>query len=597
MGPGPKKLFKGLGIAILIGALVFGAYKALHSSKKVGDAQMIASGQLSTYKEGEGATTDKHLDLPQFDNHVSQGTRIDLWGPFWNGQVAAAYAMGGTQTSKGSLYEKAGLDIKFTWQDDWNKTVAAFIKNANDIKSDMNTVPIFFTIMGDGGPGFTVMTKELAKLGKDYELIGVDFLGRSDGEDGFYGPVEWKKNPKACLGKCVSGTPRDGDVNIIIKWCSDNGIPFNVNNKYVYRDALNLIDCADYVEAGNKYIAGFTEKRIVVRNGKTFPDSVVDCTCDGYTSWTPVDMTVAEKKGGLVRLVSTHEYSAQMPCTVVMLKAWAYASSEHQSAIKAFVKANGEAGDQVRSFPDALEFAAKVSAKWYGDQPDKPAKYIIDLYHGKEVKDATGMRTMVGGSKAFNLADAANMCGKGKDRIDRYKMTYEYFGGQCIKLWPKEMEGMAPYSSFFDKSFIGSVLDNNTDLADGKTEEDLKPVATGDITEEVSSKPYNIQFQTGKAIIAPASKAQLSEIFKSKVISGGLRIGIYGHTDNVGSAKDNGAANQSLSEARAQAVADYLQSLGIKKSDIVVKGYGDTAPVYGDASDGRNRCVEVVQGN
>jgi len=598
MGPGPKKLFKSLGYIAVIGAIAFGVYKGLHASRKVGESQTISSGQLGTFSETAGKTTDKHVDIPKFNKPVNKGTRLDVWGMFWNGQISLAYAMGGMQTSEGSLFDKAGVDAKFIWQDDCGKTMAAFMANANDIKKDPNTVPIVMLLMGDGGPGFTAAAKDLKKLGKDYELMAFDFLGRSDHEDAFWVPKEWKANPKTCLGKCVSGVPRDGDVNIILKWCADNNIPVNVNNKYVDRMALNLMDCADYVEAGNKYISGFTEKRTVMRNGKTFPDSVVECLCEGYTSWTPVDVTVAEKKGGLVCAASTHEYSAQMPCTAIVLKAWAYGSAEHQSALKAFVKACGQAGDQVRSFPDALDFAAKVSALWYGNQADKPASYIHDLYLGKEIKDATGMRVQVGGSKAFNLADAAMMCGKGKDGIDRYKMTYEYFGGQCAKLWPKEMAGWAPYSSFMDKSFIAYVLDNNDDLKNEQTEDDQKPVATGDITNEVSSKPYNIQFELGKAVIASSSKAQIAEIFKSKVISGGLRIGIYGHTDNIGSAKDNGAANQSLSLARAQAVSDYLKSLGIKKSDIVVKGYGDTQPLDGTtADDPRNRCVEIVQGN
>ncbi len=595
-----KVIVKRLGFAVVIGAIIFGIYHSLHASKKVGESQSVSSGQLGASNEAIGKTTDKHLDLPKLNSPVHKGTRLDIWGMFWNGQMSLAYAMGGNETSEGSLFEKAGLDAKFVWQDDCNKTMAAFIANANDIKKDINTVPVLALFMGDGGPGFTASaaSAKLDKLGKDYQLLAIDFLGRSNHEDAFWVPKEWKANPKTCLGKCVSGVPRDGDVNIILKWCADNKIPFNPNNKYVDREALNLMDCADYVEAGNKYITAFTEKRVVVRNGKTYPDSLVECVCEGYTSWSPVDVTVSEKKGGLVCAMSTADNTAQMPCTVIVLKAWAYASSEHQTALKAFVQACAQAGDQVRSFPDALEFACKVSAHWYGDQPDKPYTYIRDLYNGKEIKDATGMRVQVGGSKAFNLADAANMCGKGKDGIDRYKMTYEYFGGQCAKFWPKEMAGMAPYSSFMDKSFIGYVLDNNDALKNEQSEEDQKPVATGSITEEVSSRPYNIQFALGKAEISPASKTDLKAILQSKVISGGLRMGVYGHTDDIGSANDGGVANKSLSQRRAQAVADYLVSQGVKKADLNVEGYGDSQPLEGTTkSDPSNRCVEIVLGH
>lgn len=569
----------------------------IHGSKNVGKSQTLSAGQLATTSEVVGKTTDNHPPLPEFNSPANKGTRIDIWGMAWNGQMGMAYAMGGSQTSKGSLMDQHGIDAKFVWQDDCNKTVAAFIANANDIKNDINTVPIVMVVMGDGMPGFTAAMKDLEKLGKDYKPIVFHFAGRSDGEDGFWGPKEWKANPKNCLGKCVAAVARDGDANIVLKWAADNGIPINVNNKYIDRDALNLQDASDYVEAGNKYITGYVEKRIVVRNGKTYPDSVIECPTDAYTSWTPVDVTVAEKKGGLVRLASTHEYTAQMPTTLVVCKAWAYGSSEHQTALKNLIKAISMGGDQVRSFPDALDFAGKVEAIWFGDQKDKPGPYWVKYYKGVEEKDATGMRVSLGGSKAFNLADAANMIGKGKDGVDRYKMTYNYFGGQLQKLYPKEMEGMMQYSDLVDKSFISHVLDNNDDLKNEVSEVEQQTYASaesGGITNEVSNKIYNINFNLGSAVVKPASYEDLNEIAQSAIISEGLSIGVYGHTDNIG----NPQSNQTLSEQRANSVAQYLMQKGVPAKRITIIGYGDTRPVNGtDASNPVNRCVEIVQGN
>lgn len=589
---------KRIAAILLIGASLWAINKyVLHGSKTVGQSQTLSSGQLGTTAESNVAkTTDIHVDLPKFSSPAGKGTRVDFWGMAWNGQMALAYAMGGPTTSTGSLFEKNGIDGKFVWQDDCNKTVAAFIANANDIKKDNNTVPVIMLLMGDGMPGFSASLKDLKKLGKDYEPIIFYFAGRSDGEDGFWGPKEWKANPKSCLGRCVAAVARDGDANIVLKWAADNGIPVNVNNKYLDRGALNMQDANDYVEAGNKYITGFTEKRIIVRNGKTYPDSVVECPTEAFSSWTPVDVTVAEKKGGLIRLASTHEYTAQMPCALVVLKAWAYGSSEHQTTLKAICKALGQAGDQVRSFPDALDLAGKVSAVWYGNQPDKPGAYWVKYYKGIEEKDATGARVSLGGSKAFNLADAANMFGKGKDGVDRYKMTYSYFGGQLTKLYPKEMVGVAAYQDIADKSFVSSVLDNNDDLKNEKSEVDQQTYASKEtgISNEVASKTYNISFDLGKATIKPESFKDLDAIYQSAVVSEGLSIGVYGHTDNIGSSQ----SNQTLSEARASSVAKYLRSKGLKAERLIIKGYGDTQPVQGtDASNPVNRCVEIVQGN
>lgn len=68
---------------------------------------------------------------------------------------------------------------------------------------------------------------------------------------------------------------------------------------------------------------------------------------------------------------------------------------------------------------------------------------------------------------------------------------------------------------------------------------------------------------------------------------------IVGHTDSSGSAE----YNQSLSEKRAQSVANYLVSQGIEESRITSKGEGEMNPKASNATaEGRmeNRRVEVV---
>lgn len=70
-------------------------------------------------------------------------------------------------------------------------------------------------------------------------------------------------------------------------------------------------------------------------------------------------------------------------------------------------------------------------------------------------------------------------------------------------------------------------------------------------------------------------------------------IEIQGHTDSRGS----DSYNQKLSERRAAAVARYLRNRGILSSRIVVKGYGESAPVAdNNTDDGRaqNRRVTFL---
>jgi outer membrane protein OmpA-like peptidoglycan-associated protein len=70
-------------------------------------------------------------------------------------------------------------------------------------------------------------------------------------------------------------------------------------------------------------------------------------------------------------------------------------------------------------------------------------------------------------------------------------------------------------------------------------------------------------------------------------------VDIYGHTDSTGAA----AYNQTLSEARASSVANYLISQKVIPERIVTRGMGESQPIAtNDTPEGRslNRRVEIV---
>jgi outer membrane protein OmpA-like peptidoglycan-associated protein len=73
-----------------------------------------------------------------------------------------------------------------------------------------------------------------------------------------------------------------------------------------------------------------------------------------------------------------------------------------------------------------------------------------------------------------------------------------------------------------------------------------------------------------------------------------LKLRVEGHTDNQGSA----AANQSLSEKRAQAVVAWLSAHDVPAGRLTAKGLGQAQPVADNSTeDGRakNRRVELVK--
>jgi outer membrane protein OmpA-like peptidoglycan-associated protein len=101
----------------------------------------------------------------------------------------------------------------------------------------------------------------------------------------------------------------------------------------------------------------------------------------------------------------------------------------------------------------------------------------------------------------------------------------------------------------------------------------------------------NIFFETGKAVLTPASFAELDKLVGMMNENPAMRIEISGHTDNTGSA----ALNDRLSLERAKAVGAYLVGKGVAETRVESKGYGSSQPVDTNATEqGRsvNRRVE-----
>lgn len=105
---------------------------------------------------------------------------------------------------------------------------------------------------------------------------------------------------------------------------------------------------------------------------------------------------------------------------------------------------------------------------------------------------------------------------------------------------------------------------------------------------------YGIHFDTGKATIQPDSEATLGEIAKLMHDHPDLKLRVEGHTDNQG----NAAANQTLSEKRAQAVVAWLVAHDVGASRLLAKGMGQTMPVADNSTEegrAKNRRVELVK--
>lgn len=102
-----------------------------------------------------------------------------------------------------------------------------------------------------------------------------------------------------------------------------------------------------------------------------------------------------------------------------------------------------------------------------------------------------------------------------------------------------------------------------------------------------------ILFDFNSSKLSDDAKASLTKFAEVLKATPDADVAILGHTDNVGTEK----ANQSVSEKRAKAVADFLKAQGVAASQIKdVLGMNYSQPVASnDTEEGRaqNRRVEV----
>jgi outer membrane protein OmpA-like peptidoglycan-associated protein len=102
-----------------------------------------------------------------------------------------------------------------------------------------------------------------------------------------------------------------------------------------------------------------------------------------------------------------------------------------------------------------------------------------------------------------------------------------------------------------------------------------------------------IVFDFGKSDIKPESEPALKELAAMLQANAALKVGVVGHTDNVGLVE----SNMTLSGARAAAVVKALVQRGIGANRLAPHGAGPYAPVASNNTEegrARNRRVELV---
>jgi OmpA-OmpF porin, OOP family len=505
----------------------------------------------------------------------------------WNAQMGMILATGGKQAAEDSLMCKHGVNLKLIREDSTDQMQALLATFAERLKKGEDNPGAgahFIGIMGDGSATFLkAVNDRLRKLGPEYTAVVVGSAGYSRGEDKFMGPPAWKADPQKARGGLVAGVLRDGDWNIALKWLGDNRLPNNPDETSYDPGALNWVNASDYVDAAQKYVSGFCTELKNVKTGAKEKHCV-----DGVVTWTPGDVTAAEKKGGLVSIVSTKEYRSQMPHVIIGSKKWVNA---HRETVKGMLGAIFEGGDLIKRDDEALRRAAALSALVY---KEKDTAYWFKYFHPVVQQDAQGVSVELGGSAVNNLADNLQLFGLVPGSTNLFAATYTVFGDIVKSQYPKLVPSYYPVAEILDTSLVREL----GAAAHGSSEADL-PRFTGErIRQIVSRRSWDIKFATGSAKFKSDAVSDLRPLFNDLVVASGTIVEVHGHTDDQGSPENN----QRLSEERAFAVKKWLQAqsrTNFPDERVKVFAHGSTMPADSNATASgraRNRRVEIVLG-
>jgi outer membrane protein OmpA-like peptidoglycan-associated protein len=115
-----------------------------------------------------------------------------------------------------------------------------------------------------------------------------------------------------------------------------------------------------------------------------------------------------------------------------------------------------------------------------------------------------------------------------------------------------------------------------------------------DLEEFGRARVYGINFDSDSDVIRDESKPTLDKIASMLKAKAGWKLTVEGHTDSTSTPEHN----LQLSERRAQAVKNYLQTAGTDPSRLKTAGFGATKPVAGNDSElgrAQNRRVELTK--
>ena len=192
-----------------------------------------------------------------------------------------------------------------------------------------------------------------------------------------------------------------------------------------------------------------------------------------------------------------------------------------------------------------------------------------------------------------STAQAMNATVSLKDMADGHTITAENMATGIYR-FDIFNEQPAEYVLAVQKNgYIYKSLQVSVPGATSESQEFRRKVSLNPITADYRMVLDFVYFDFNSARLKEESYDELERLKQFVLSTTGTIVEIAGHTDNIGPK----TYNRQLSQARAQAIVDYLVEQGVTVEQLIAKGYGEDDPIASndDEKDGRelNRRVEM----
>jgi OOP family OmpA-OmpF porin len=225
-----------------------------------------------------------------------------------------------------------------------------------------------------------------------------------------------------------------------------------------------------------------------------------------------------------------------------------------------------------------------------GDVPDDAATSRLVELAGKrfavaDVKDALARGTRSApadwSSAAAAALEALVLLEHGEARVDELRVDLDGVAAdRGLRARTRRLLERGTPKSFKSSTNIALVTQPDTPPASCQPELDSLLAAAG------------VEFDNGSASLRSDSVPVLAEIVEIAQECAPARFEVAGHTDDRGDPN----ANLRLSQARAQAVVNYVVEHGVAADRVIARGYGEARPLVRGTSPearARNRRIEI----